>query len=463
MIPVLACVMLACGGSDHSAKTVATAGSGNAPGGTGSASDGGGSGGSGTSTANGGSSTPSGGSMSVAGSASSAAGGPSAAGSGCGSTARANNFEGRPRACVPTGQCNATMPSKATYKPTATPPNLPIGTLVDIGPPVGALPEGGAYALAMTFDPTNTATLYVGFEFMNGGSSKNGLWKSTDGGSSWKLLGSGKDEDVYDCTSNYLDMPIRIEVDPNDSNHLYVTEGVRGAGNGFWVSWDGGDTWTRAFSGDLTAMDVDPCDFCHVIVGSHDTDPIGVLETTDGGASFTKHPPPAGWEGGSYGVSFLYDPKTKQGDSKTWLVHNSHFWRTSDAGATWTSVSDIGGIHGFTTLYYASNGALFSGASYAPAVSTDNGLTWKQAGQGLSNSAVYYGLIGDGTNLYSMPDNSPPPQPMMMATESGTPNWLTYGDGKQTAKRGMQHPHYDAVSGILYFVNNVTLMAVKLH
>lgn len=460
MIPLLANLMLACGGSDHTAKSVDSGGSGDSPGGNGNSS--GGSGSSGASPGAAGMSASSGGNMSVAGSASATAGGPSAAGSGCGSTERASNFEGRPRACVPTGQCNAMMPSKAAYKPTGTPPNLPIGKLVDIGPPVGALPEGAGYALSMTFDPTNTATLYVGFEFMNGGSAKNGLWKSTDGGSSWKVMGSGKDDDVYDCKSNYLDLPINIAVDPNDSNHIYVTEGVRGAINGFWVSWDGGETWTRAYSGDLTALAVDPCDFCHVLVGSHDVDPIGVLETTDGGATFIKHPPQPGWEGGSYGVGFLYDPKSKQGDSKTWLVHNGHFWRTTDAGATWTSVSDIGGIHGFTSLYYAADGAVYSGAGAAPAVSSDNGLTWKLAGEGLNPSAVHYGITGDGTNLYALPDNNPPPQPLMTAPESGTPNWTAYGDGNQTAKRGMQQPRYDAASGILYFVNNVTLMAVKL-
>jgi hypothetical protein len=50
----------------------------------------------------------------------------------------------------------------------------------------------------------------------------------------------------------------------------------------------------------------------------------------------------------------------------------------------------------------------------------------------------------------------------MTSPEADGLNWAPYGAGDQTAKRGMQHPHFDAAGGILYFVNNVTLHAVKV-
>ena len=379
----------------------------------------------------------------------------------CGSTDRSNNFEARARACVPSGECMALKPPQAKYEPSGEAPELPVGKLVDIGPKPAELESGAGNALTMAFDPENTAILYLGYEAKIGGSPYNGLWKSTDGGSTWKLLGTS-DADFFDCNSNYLDLPVNIAVDPHDSQHLYVTEGVRGASNGFWVSWDGGESWIRAYSDDLTAMAVDPCDFCHVLVGSHGTYPVGVLETKDGGHSFTQHEAPSGWEGGSYGVSFAYDPKSKQGDASTWLVHNSKMRRTTDAGATWTDVSDIGGIHGSTTTYFAADGTLYSGSGAGPLRSSDNGMTWTKSGDGLSSGGVTYGIIGDGSALYAMVDNAPPPQPLMTSPEDDGQSWAPYGSGDLDAPRGMMQPHFDAVTNILYFVNNTSLMAVRV-
>jgi hypothetical protein len=383
-----------------------------------------------------------------------------ASATGCGTTPRKVDAEGRPRACVSNGVCDA-LTHKSGFAPAGKTPDLQLGVVTDLGPPFGPITDGGN-ALSMTLDPNNTAVVYVGVEAKNGGSPKNGLWKSLDAGATWTLLGNGPDANPYDCQTSYLDLPINIRVDPQDSNHMYVTEGVRGAGNGFWVTWDGGATWTRAYSADLTAMAVDPCDFCHVLVGSHDFAPIGVLETTDGGYSWVQHPPPQGdgWEGGSYGVNMLYDPVSQQGSPKTWIVHNSHMWRTDDGGSTWNKVSDIGGIHGFTTIYYAKNGALYSGAGGYPARSTDNGVTWQATSQGLPY-AVYYGLTGDGTNVYGMADGFPAPSPLMSTPESDGMKWAGFGDMKKI-DRGMQHPRYDANLGVVYFVNNMTLHAVRV-
>ena len=36
-----------------------------------------------------------------------------------------------------------------------------------------------------------------------------------------------------------------VRVDPNDSEHLYVGDGVRGSTMGFWISTDGGASFTK--------------------------------------------------------------------------------------------------------------------------------------------------------------------------------------------------------------------------
>lgn len=50
----------------------------------------------------------------------------------------------------------------------------------------------------------------------------------------------------------------------------------------------------------------------------------------------------------------------------------------------------------------------------------------------------------------------------MTSPEDDGQDWAPYGSGDLAAPRGMQQPHFDAVSNILYFVNNTSLMAVRV-
>ena len=159
----------------------------------------------------------------------------------------------------------------------------------------------------------------------------------TDGGSDWSKIGN-------------LDEPINVVVNPNNSNQLYCVDGVRGNSEGFWVSNDGGNTWTEpqgfittagsVGTSDLYSVAVDPTNFNHVLVSFHSpwagTTNAGVLESNNGGSSWIIHQPPAGSAGG-YGmdVFFLDNPATGQGNSDTWLFTaqgNSGFYRTTDGG-----------------------------------------------------------------------------------------------------------------------------------
>jgi len=446
----LALFATGCGGSDRGDQTqnkVAGAGSG-ANAGSGSTGDGGTNGSGATS-----------GATSDAGT--SGSGQPSTPVGTCGNTEKAKGAEGRAQACVPTGgECSV---KHGKYEPDGTPPEFEYGVLKKIGPDLGLVDSGGG-ALALTLDPSNSAVIYIGFEQENGGDgSKNGLYRSRDGGSTWKKVGTLPDDDIWDCRSTMLGWAVNVRVDPNNPDHMYVTRGVRGGVDlGFWVTWDGGESWIRAFVEDLTAMAVDPCDFCHVLLGSHTQTAVGVVESTDGGYSYVVHPPPEGFgTGGSYGIQFLFDPRSKRGDRNTWLLHGNGMWRTANAGDSWSKVSEITGIHGFTTLYYASNGDVYSGSYGYPARSTDNGLNWESSSNGLA-MAQYYGLIGDGTNIYAMPDALPPPSGMMFTPEGDGMNWQPFGSSPPLDRHGMQHPAFDPNIGVVYFVNNDTVYGIKV-
>ena len=164
-------------------------------------------------------------------------------------------------------------------------------------------------------------------------------------------------------------------------NILYAVQGVRGYTQGLWVSHDGGTTWAQPAgfiavvkeigTADMTTLTVDPSDFKHMLVGSHSwwkgLQNGGILETKDGGETFIKRQPVSSWPGGSMGIQFLYDPCLGIGDSNTWLVSTDGpgaFWRTTDAGATWTHLDgSLNGLHGQASLYYAKTGVVYSGAA----------------------------------------------------------------------------------------------------
>jgi hypothetical protein len=352
-----------------------------------------------------------------------------------------------------------------------TPPALQAGVWTDISPPSGlhCCPESGGNSYGYLFieiDPGNPDTLYTGADVL-------GIWKTTDRGSSWHMLGSPDNAMTGGTSTTYLDTPIRLRVDPNDSNHLYATQGVHGPNLGFWVSTDGGATWTmpKGFDDlaqstttrDVTMMDVDRADFRHVVVASHspwkNLTNAGILESKDGGDTWIAHPPPAdgGWNAGTIGISILHEPTLGIGDANTWLVgtDGGGFWRTTDAGLTWKKVADDNIPHGGHDIYYSANGVLYAGSTPWPLKSTDNGATWQQL-----NSlpfAYYYTVFGTGHTLYTSPaytgSNGGSPLPFYSSPESDGLTWAQYQSGAQQYSDGPYVMRYDAANGILYSAN----------
>jgi photosystem II stability/assembly factor-like uncharacterized protein len=122
--------------------------------------------------------------------------------------------------------------------------------------------------------------------------SAGGLWKSTDGGHSWKAI----TDDVE------LSSVGSIAVAPSDPNVIYLGSGeanIRGnvdVGNGIWKSTDAGKTWKHVWKqeGQIGTMIVHPTDpkiaFAAVLGRAFGKDregeQRGVWRTTDGGQSW---------------------------------------------------------------------------------------------------------------------------------------------------------------------------------
>jgi hypothetical protein len=320
--------------------------------------------------------------------------------------------------------------------PSLSQPSMQAGMWKHIGPADVVMTEQNhVFCQGLAVDPRNPGTIYLCICAYD--VSRGGLYKTTNYGTSWRKVGK-------------LDEPIHIVIDPANSRHLYCVDGVRGDTQGFWTSEDAGETWVQpngflkavdGFIGtrDLYSIATDPADFRHILVSFHSPwhgleNNCGVLESRDGGMNWVRHNPPAAAARG-YGMAvfFLYDPESHQGSSTTWLLttQSSGFFRTTDAGNTWSLAYDKQMTHGGCQIYRTRQGVLFAGGYQYPVRSEDNGASWKQVKQGLVYS-WYIGICGDGDMLYTGSSN--PGEPYFVSPERDGITWVPFSANGVTQK-----------------------------
>ena len=343
-------------------------------------------------------------------------------------------------------------------------PTLTAGRWVDITPP--NIPKGkpdNLIAQGLTMDPCNSAVLYWGSTPFDE-EPYSGLYRSTNGGGTWTRLGNRKIEPEQDRTA-YLDMPLRIRVDPKNPRHLYAGDGVRGATLGFWISTDAGETWTKPaslialadqkqyFLDDIYDVAVDPTDFKHVLVSSHSgwTDTAsGVLESKDGGNTWVAHEPRNSW-GSGHSIAFLYNPTLGIGNANTWLLGTQAdgYWRTTDGGKNWTQVSDCAIFHGGGSSFYAKDKTLYASCEGGILRSTNNGQSFTLVDIGGFGTT---GVIGDGSKLYTAPAYGYGASPYYTSSETDGQKWTEMGT--QTFSDGGPYEMVlDPVNKIIYSSN----------
>ncbi len=296
-------------------------------------------------------------------------------------------------------------------------PELPLGEWVFLGPHE---PEYGTdlnFTQGMTIDPCNPANLYTTMVgFTESVRENNGIYRSTNAGASWDKVG-------------HLDFPIRVRVDPEDPLHIYACDAVSGSQMGFWISDDGGENfampggfseWASEFGTyDVYHLEPDPTDFDHVLLGFHSgwaDGTSGVLETLDGGDSWIEHPVIA--TGAGSDVFFLFEPSLGIGSPDTWLfsTQDNGYWRTTDAGESWSQVSEVNMQHGGASIYYAPNGILYASSAQYILRSDDNGASFTHLDP---ETPGYLTVTGDGEYLYT-------------GRHGGSPVWRAPLDDDQT-------------------------------
>ena len=181
---------------------------------------------------------------------------------------------------------------------------------------------------SIVVDPQHPTTVYVT-------AASGGLWKSTNGGSSWSAIG-----DLLPSLSIGT-----LEMDPNNSQTLYLGLGdaFDATGVGLLKSTDGGAHWSApVFLGDSTVINdiaVSKADSSVVMVATNQ----GLFRSTNAGAGFS---PVSLATGGADAQPFVWSVVNPSGSTFVASMEASfsnlsgstdgEIWRSTNAGASWT-------------------------------------------------------------------------------------------------------------------------------
>ncbi len=325
---------------------------------------------------------------------------------------------------------------------------------------------------ASHLDPQNPEVVWVGTGENVGGrhmSYGDGIYKSEDGGKSWKNMGLKKSEHLS-----------KIIIHPNNSNTIWVaSQGPlwsKGGERGVYKSTDGGKTWNQTLGDDAwigaTDMLIDPRnpDVLYAATWQRHRTVAGyigggpgtaIYKSTDGGETWNKLT--NGIPSGNMGkIGLALSPQKPdvvyaaiELDRRTGGVYKSE-----NQGGSWTKMSDAvaGGTgphyyqelfaspHNFDEIYLADN--------YMQ-VSFDGGKTFKRMNENekhVDNHAVAfkendpnYILVGcdgglyesfDKTENWKFIDNLPITQFYKIAVDDAEPFYFVYGGTQDNNTQG---------------------------
>ena len=260
-------------------------------------------------------------------------------------------------------------------------------TWSSLGPSSISSGSGGVGRInCIAFHPTDENTFWIG-------TPAGGLWKTTDGGSTW--------------STNFDDMPVLgvsdIAIHPTDPNIMYIATGdadsgslwavFGGEGNragdtnsvGIYKSTDGGNSWTSVYGAEVSdqllirrlIIDPDYPDYLYAATS------IGILATDDGGTNWSnvqsghfkdieRHPT----------SDLIFYASTFGADAQVFV--------STDGGFNWNQTSSFSGVGRINIEVSAANpnlvGLLCSDADdsglHSIQVSDDQGQTWSMIHDG---------------------------------------------------------------------------------
>jgi photosystem II stability/assembly factor-like uncharacterized protein len=235
-------------------------------------------------------------------------------------------------------------------------------------------------------DPQDTANIYLG-------TSAQGIYKSTDCGSTWAKVNTGMNGADLDKGGQWT-----MAIDPVDPRGVIYTNSGYGP-MGLYKSTNGGVDWQQilptdvfVYGGFVHNISLDPTNPQHLVVSPHFTcegshSMYCLLETQNGGTDWNviENAPPNGEQAGEVVI-----------DNSTWFFAEGFggLQRTTDQGQTWTGVANPQG-YAFAIMVHPDGGSYFLPAGPNMITSPD-GVTWTT----LQNSPGSFFITSSTTTIF---------------------------------------------------------------
>lgn len=263
---------------------------------------------------------------------------------------------------------------------------------------------------AIAVSPIDDRIIYVG-------AATGGLWKSVDGGYTWKAIMDTVAVNSIGAVEVSAAAPHVVWAGTGEAN----ARNSMGVGRGVWKSLDGGDSWTHVGlerSEHIEAILAHPRDPKVAWVSAmgpawSDGEDRGIFKTTDGGATWRKVLYVDETTGG---FELVLDPSnpehllasTWEFRREPWFMNSggegSGIWKSWDGGETWARLTEKdglpAGILGRVGLAFATNDpnvvyALVEAKKSALLRSSDGGDSWTSVNTepNVNDRAFYYSRI----------------------------------------------------------------------
>jgi len=339
--------------------------------------------------------------------------------------------------------------------PVGTCDNLPApGTWQNVTPPGKSSKPAvnGTVGAAIIVDPFDSRTVWLGT-----GAENDEIWRSDDCAASWTRVNTGPgsvgDNATYGGVGDGAQWS--MQADPVNPGVLYAVSGY--GAQSLWKTTDGGQSWKDILAGSeyethaeyrfVNNVSLDPTDYKHLVVSTHGAcsapyEPNCIAETNDGGSSWRMLKAPEGWvEGGGLII-------VKGGH---WIWCGTNMLISKDAGASWASAALSGGgsceaEYTIVPLVPAANGKYYLGSRSGVLRSAD-GAKWEHVA-GTSGTLV---MVAHGSQqVFASNQWQPSIRSARLDSDEAWSDLPTPPQISQGSDGGIPFLAYDDAHGILY-------------